>query len=303
MGSRQVRYLRVDVFTDRVLGGNPLAVFPDADGLDPATMQAIAREMNLSETVFCVRPEAAGASTRFRIFTVDRELPLAGHPTVGSVHALASTGRLATDAYGSTTIQVELGVGIVPVRVDARGGVVEHVEMTQRAPRHGPALEDCSLLARAVGVDIEDLAAGLAAEVFDTGIPWLLVPLRSPEAVAALRPDPAACRALSEAAGTDLIHAFARIPDRETPAIRTRHVFFGTVTPGEDPATGSAGGCLGAYADRHGVFGPPGVPLRLVVEQGADIGRPSFLHVIVDGDVVRVGGASVLAGEGWLRID
>jgi trans-2,3-dihydro-3-hydroxyanthranilate isomerase len=300
---RTVRYLRVDVFTDRVFGGNPLAVFPDADGLDTVTMQAIAREMNLSETVFCVRAAADHASVRFRIFTVDRELPLAGHPTVGSVHALASTGRIVVADDGSTTIPVELGVGVVPVRVDARGGAVEHVEMTQRAPRHGPALEDRRLLATALGLGVEGLADGLGAEVVDTGIPWLLVPLRSPEAVAALRPDRAACHALSEAVGTDLIHAFASIPDRETPTIRTRHVFFGTVTPGEDPATGSAAGCLGAYADRHGMFGPPGVSLRLTVEQGADIGRPSLLHVSVDGDRVRVGGASVLAGEGWLRID
>jgi trans-2,3-dihydro-3-hydroxyanthranilate isomerase len=299
--ARTPRYLRVDVFTDRVFGGNPLAVFPEASELDTATMQAIAREMNLSETVFCFPPAAAGAEVRLRIFTVDRELPLAGHPTVGTVHALAATGRVAVAAEGSTVVAVELGVGVIPVRVDVRDGVVTHVEMTQRAPRHGPDIADRQLLAAALGCS--ELATDLPAHVVDTGIPWLLVPLASPAAVAALRPDPAACRELSAEAGTDLLHAFAPVLDRPHETLRTRHVFFGTVTPGEDPATGSAAGCLGAYAARHRVFGKTEGPLRLLVEQGADIGRPSSIHVTVEGDVVRVGGASVLAGEGWLRID
>ncbi|MDA0373065.1 MAG: PhzF family phenazine biosynthesis protein [Planctomycetota bacterium] len=302
MSSREARYLRVDVFTDRVFGGNPLAVFPDADGIDGATMQAIAREMNLSETVFCVRPSAPGASFRFRIFTVDRELPLAGHPTVGSVFALAATGRLAA-TEGSTVVQVELGVGVIPVRVDVRDGDVVHVQMTQRAPRFGPEVVDRELVGAALGVPGDALAPDLPAEVVDTGIPWLLMPLATEEAVASLRPDPAACRELTGVAGTDLMHAFCRAPERPVPTLRTRHVFFGTVTPGEDPATGSAAGCLGAFAARHGLFGDDRAPLTLRVEQGADVGRPSRVDVTVAGDLVEVGGASVLAGEGWLRID
>lgn len=290
------------MFTDRVFGGNPLAVFPDADGIDGATMQAIAREMNLSETVFCVPPSAPGASHRFRIFTVDRELPLAGHPTVGSVFALAATGRIeATE--GSTVVQVELGVGVIPVRVDVREGLVAHVQMTQRAPRFGPEVADRELVAAALGVGAEALAADLPSIVVDTGIPWLLMPLATEEAVVALRPDPAACRELTELAGTDLMHAFCRVPGRAVPTLRTRHVFFGTVTPGEDPATGSAAGCLGAFAARYGLFAAPEEALGLRVEQGADVGRPSRLDVTVSGDRVEVGGASVLAGEGWLRID
>ncbi|MBK8975391.1 MAG: PhzF family phenazine biosynthesis protein [Planctomycetes bacterium] len=297
-------YLRLDVFTDRPFGGNPLAVFPEAAGLSTAAMQTIAREMNLSETVFCLPPAAPGADVRLRIFTVDREVPLAGHPTVGTVFALAETGRLAVADSGGV-VRCELGVGVLPVAVEREPDGARRVTMTQRSPRFGASIDDRGLIAAALGLDEAGLARGGArARVVDTGIPWLLLPLVDSSAVRALRPRPEACRELATRAGTDLIHAFAW---REGAAgeplqVHTRHVWFGTVTPGEDPATGSAAGCLGAHLAEPR-FAKGAAECRVVVAQGAEVGRPSRIDVHVAAGPepsVRVGGRAVLVGGGEL---
>jgi trans-2,3-dihydro-3-hydroxyanthranilate isomerase len=298
-------YLRVDVFTDRPFGGNPLAVFPEAEGLDTATMQAIAREMNLSETVFCSAPTKPQADVRLRIFTVDRELPLAGHPTVGTAFALAASGRFPCSGRDAV-LWCELGAGVLPVELELRDGLPVRTVMTQRRPAFGAVVEDLGLVARALGLPQRALAPGdLPVRVVDTGIPWLLIPIGDLAAIRQLRPDPVLCAQLAERAGTDLIHAFTQDVVDHACTAHARHVWFGTVTPGEDPATGSAAGCLGAYLVGEGVvLASPEATLS--IEQGLEIGRPSRIEVRVTQkagavEVVQVGGRCVLLGEGELR--
>lgn len=299
-------YLRVDVFCDRPFGGNPLAVFPEADELADDTMRLLAREMNLSETVFCLTPTAPQADTRLRIFTVDREVPMAGHPTVGTIFALCESGILDV-GEGETVLQAELGVGVLPIVVRKRDGVVESVTMTQRAPRFGEPFGDVELAARALGLRADQLSPGeLPIRVVDTGIPWLLIPCEDLRAVQRIDPVASACRKLAERTGTDLIHAFTQDVVDPSCAVHTRHVWFGTVTPSEDPATGSAAGCLGSYLVHEQVLlAAPDV--ELTIEQGLEIGRPSRIRVRVatsKGRIneVQVGGTAVLMGGGEIRV-
>lgn len=301
------RYHRVDVFTDRPLCGNPLAVFADGRGLSAQQMQALAREMNLSESVFCLPPTVAGAHTKLRIFTVDRELPLAGHPVVGTHHVLASTGALAV-SDGRNEIKAELGAGVLPVVIEVSEGRVGTVFMTQRPPKFGAAVMDRNVLARALGLSPDQVDVGeLPARVVDTGLPWFLVPVRDLKALRALRPDPWACAELAGQVGTDLFHAFTQDTDDPACAVRARHVFFGTATPGEDPVTGSAIGCIASFLVKEGVvLAAPEVELR--VEQGQEIGRPGMVTARIavrSGEIVRVqvGGAAVHIGDGEVRLD
>jgi trans-2,3-dihydro-3-hydroxyanthranilate isomerase len=300
------RYHRVDVFTDQPLCGNPLAVFPDARGLEDRTMQAIAREMNLSETVFCLPPQAHGATTRLRIFTVDREVPLAGHPVVGTHHVLASTGALELKD-GRNQLRTELGAGVLPVEIVVVQGRVETVFMTQRAPGFGEEFDDRRLLARALGLDRNVLAVGeLPARVVDTGLPWLLVPVQDLRSLSAVQPDPAACNEVAQRVGTDLVHAFTLDTGDPDCTARTRHVWWGRATPGEDPVTGSAIGCLSAYLVAEGVL-LAAPEAQFTVEQGMEVGRPGKVTARVamrGGKVasVQVGGTAVHVGDGelWL---
>jgi trans-2,3-dihydro-3-hydroxyanthranilate isomerase len=300
------RYHRVDVFTDRPLCGNPLAVFADGRNLSPQQMQALAREMNLSETVFCL-PPTASAHTRLRIFTVDREVPLAGHPVVGTHFVLASTGALPLQE-GSNEITTELGAGVLPVAIEMHGGRPGSVFMTQRPPKFGAKVTDRAVLAKALGLQPDQLAVGeLPARVVDTGLPWFLVPVRDLKALRALRPDPWACSQLATEVGTDLFHAFTQDTDDPTCAVHTRHVWFGTATPGEDPVTGSAIGCLASFlVDEGVVLASPEAEFR--VEQGSEVGRPGMVTARIGmrgGEIARVqvGGTAVHIGDGEVWLD
>ena len=303
---RTYRYHRVDVFTDQPLTGNPLAVFPDARGLDTDEMLAIAREMNLSETVFCLPPSNSASDIRLRIFTIDRELPLAGHPVVGTHFVLAATGRY-TLAEPVTIVRTELLAGIFPAEVLVEAGLPKAVVMTQRTPCFAPTLQDLRLVAEALGLRNDQVGPGdLPARVVDTGVPWLVVPVVDLRALAAISPDPALCRRLSEIAGTDLIYAFTLDTNDQSAAARARHVWFGNATPGEDPVTGSAAGCLASYLVFQGVLlAAPKV--EVLIEQGVEVGRRGLVSAFVDAvgtrvERVRVGGSAVHVGDGELRI-
>lgn len=303
---RAYRYLRVDVFTDRVFGGNPLAVFPTAQGLSTEAMQQLAKELNLSETTFVLPATKPGAAARVRIFTIDRELPLAGHPVVGTAFALASTGGIAV-REGQNRIQLELGSGVLPVDIEVREGKVQSVVMTQRPPTFGPVLSDARRLAAALSLapDQIDLDT-LSARVVDTGIPWLLIPVKDRRALAAVRADAKLCAALAREVGTDLFHAFTLDSVDPDCAVSTRHVWWGTVTPGEDPVTGSAIGCIASFLVGEGVI-LASPEARFSIEQGSSVGRPGKVHARIGaagGKVtcVQIGGAAVHVGTGeiWL---
>jgi trans-2,3-dihydro-3-hydroxyanthranilate isomerase len=300
-----LRYHRVDVFTDHAFGGNPLAVFPAADEIDARTMQRIAREMNLSETVFCLRPTSPDAVVRLRIFTVDRELPLAGHPVVGTHFVLAQTGRYKLHD-GVNVVRGQLEVGVLPVEIVVEGNTVRDVLMTQRTPAFAPVIKDIDLVAQSLGVPADELSPGdLPVRLVDTGVPWLIIPLRDLPALRKLSPDFRACTELAQRAGAETFYAFTQETEDPSCAVRARHVWFGRVTPGEDPVTGSAAGCLASYLVHEGVLlAAPTAEVR--IEQGVEVGRGGVVDAFIDVEAsrikrVRVGGRAVHVGDGELR--
>lgn len=300
---RDYKYLHLDVFTDTPFEGNQLAVFPDGRGLEPATMQAIAKEMNFSETTFILPAEDKG-DVRMRIFTPDAELPMAGHPTVGSTFALA---HLGTIARGRPEFVFELGVGPTPVALEWGDSGLSFAWMTQQRPLFGRAPDELTDLAAALGLEAGDLADGPPPQEVSCGLPFFFVRLATRRAV--------------DAAGVDR-RALARFYDRHR--VRELPIFIFTTEGGaptatcysrmfapglgvtEDPATGSASGPLGCYLVHHGVL-TPDEGGRIVSLQGRKMGRPSWIHIDIgtaDGAInrVRVGGRSVVVGEGTLRV-
>ena len=304
--SRQVRFIQADVFTDRPFSGNPLAIVPDASGLSTEEMQAIAREMNLSETTFVLPAENPTAAFRLRIFTPVAELPLAGHPVVGTCFILAQRGRLELND-GTNRIFQECGAGILPVDIHVREGHIVRVYMTQSQPQFLKSTDDRALLASAVGLDEDRLLPdGLPAQVVSTALPQLMVPAQGLKDLEKIVIDPAALRTVFETLETKCFMIFTRQTVHPNSTVHAR-MFAPTLGVPEDPATGSASGALGAYLVRHRVM-PAHSTTHLIVEQGYEMGRPSTIYVEVDqgpdGDPgeVRVGGQAVEVAEGVLKL-
>lgn len=294
-GSRRLAMAQWDVFSSRPLEGNSLALFFDARGLDDAKMQAIAREMNLSETTFIFPRDKSvedERGVRVRIFTVQEELPFAGHPTLGTAFALRG-------GSGASQITLDLNVGKVPVQFDDAAGQPAFGEMRQMDPVFG-AQHDRGAVARAIGLRLEDFDASLPIETVSTGVPFTITPLKSLAVIRNLRID---IHGVSEYA--QLTNAkFFYFVSRETvdPAARlhARMLFYNT----EDPATGSAAGCAAAWMVAHGVVRPDE---RVLIEQGLEMQRPSriFVRASQNGNRVvnvRVGGnaVEVMRGEVFL---
>jgi trans-2,3-dihydro-3-hydroxyanthranilate isomerase len=301
---RSYRYLHYDVFTDRLFGGNQLAVLLDARGLATETMQAIACEMNFSETTFVLPPERPDTDTRMRIFTPAAELPMAGHPTIGSTFALARAGVIEP---GRERFVFGLGVGPTPVKLTWTGSELAFAWMAQRNPVFGDPIADAAAAARLLALRDDDVMGRLPVQEVSCGVPFVFVPLATRAAV-----DRAATtlerweefRALAplEAHGVFLFSVEPG-PDGATMYSRMFAPEFGIV---EDPATGSAGGPLGCYCVRHGLV-PAERAAAMVSLQGAKMGRPSYVHISIGTEnsaitSVRVGGESVLAGEGTLYV-
>jgi trans-2,3-dihydro-3-hydroxyanthranilate isomerase len=305
---KDYRFIQVDVFTGRPFGGNPLAVFPEAEGLTQVEMQCLAREMNLSETTFVLPPRTPGADFRVRIFTPVRELPFAGHPVVGTHWVLAYLGRVVL-REPVTQVRFELGVGVLPADLYVSLGRVERVVMTQDRPAFLAVLNnlaDLNYLADGLGLPLPAITeTGLPVQVVSTGVPQLMVPVRSlaeAQALDAGRLNIAALERACRAAGTECVLVFTRETECRASSVHVR-VFAPLLGVPEDPATGSANGALGAYLVHHRAV-PVAEPTTFIVsEQGAEVGRPSTLYVEVDlsgVDVtgVRVGGEVMLVAEG-----
>lgn len=300
------RYLTADVFTDTIFGGNQLAIFPDATGIREDHLLPIAREFNYSETTFVYPPRDAAHTRRVRIFTPGGEVPFAGHPTVGTAHALAATGAIPLEARGDTRIVLEEEVGPVPVRIRTEGGAPVFAQLSvAKLPEIGPPPPPRMVLADILGLEDEDLlGAEWLPQGVSCGLPFLFVPLRSRAAVARARINLAPWEKHLANAWASMIFVFARDAERPGSDIRARMFAPGISVP-EDPATGSAcaalGGYLAARDDRQDGL------LRWVVEQGFEMGRPSILEVEADrsgGEVtgIRVGGSTVMVSEGTMRI-
>jgi trans-2,3-dihydro-3-hydroxyanthranilate isomerase len=300
---RSYRFLQLDVFTGSLFGGNQLAVFPDGRGLPPETMQAIATEMNFSETTFVLPPEQPGTDFRLRIFTPGSELPMAGHPTIGSAFALARIGAIAP---GTPQITFALGVGPTPVTLTWKDRELGFAWMTQSLPVFSEPIANRADAAAALGVpDSAVGGTGLPVQVVSCGLPYVLVPLTTRSAVdnAVINRD-ALDRFLHQV-GVDSVFLFTSERGSDKATIYSR-MFAPLIGVHEDAATGSASGPAGCYLVRHKVVSAAKAGAMLSL-QGVKMGRPSYVHIAIGVDgteirSVRVGGESVLAGEGTLYI-
>jgi trans-2,3-dihydro-3-hydroxyanthranilate isomerase len=305
MTKRSYRYLHLDVFTDHTFGGNQLAVFTSPQGLSTEEMQAITREMNFSECTFVFPPESGGTDHRVRIFTPGKELPMAGHPTIGTAFALAEE-RIVSP--GQARVVFGEGVGPVPVDLVWEGGQLSFAWMTQLRPTFGRRAAAIEVVAAALGVEPAAIrSTGVPVQEVSCGVPFLMVPLATRASVDAASLDRAGVDRLRGAAGPGAteVFLFSTEPAGDSATAYSR-MFAPGLGVAEDPATGAASGPLGSYLVRHGLV-PPSAADRIVSLQGVKMGRPSRIHIAIDvegGEItrVRVGGQSVLVGEGTIRI-
>lgn len=304
------RFLQLDVFTDHAFSGNPLAVFPEANGLSDEVMMNIAREMNLSETVFVLESEQPEVLRRLRIFTPTREIPFAGHPVVGTWNALAREGvvPLPEGGNGWQRIHHEVGIGVLPVDIEFKDGQPLQVVMTQSKFEILDDIDDGhdqAEIARALGLAREDLDESLPIQVITTGLSCMAVPIRSLADLRSCRMNAALLAEIYTRKGATGCHAFTR-ETIEIGASRAHARFFAPADNiAEDPATGSACGALGAYLIHHGALSlePEDNRYKFVIEQGDFIHRPSRINLDVKGtaqavEEVKVGGPSVLVARG-----
>jgi trans-2,3-dihydro-3-hydroxyanthranilate isomerase len=294
------RFLQYDVFTERPLTGNQLAVFFDTDGLTTETMAAMTRETNFSEATFVFRPEQAGTDVRLRIFGRGGEMPFAGHPVIGSTFALADDGVIAA---GTKTFTFGLNIGPTLVELEWRDGRLAFAWMTQQPPAFGPTLQDTARLAAAYGLPADAVHPDAPVQEVNCGSAFFMFALRTRAAVDQAALDSRALAAVFEAANVARrgVFVFTTEPGADGATVYSR-----MIGAAEDPATGSASGPLGAYLVRYGL-----VPLdkagTIVSAQGVKMNRPSRIHIRIDAETperitrVRVGGTSVLVGEGRLR--
>lgn len=295
------RYLRLDVFTERPLAGNQLAVILDAEGLDAEVMQQIANEFSLPETTFVLPPTSANSDFRVRIFTPDRELPMAGHPTVGTAFALADAGKLVP---GADKTVFELGIGPTRVLLEWESEHLSAAWMSQPAPEFGPCFETRSIIAEILGIGEVDVVKSMPAQVISSGVPFLFVPLVSRSAVdgAVLNRTKLieACQSMGLPEMPVYIFTLEKGND---PATTYSRMFAPVLGIQEDPATGGASGPLGAWLVRYGAV-ESSEAKKMVNIQGVRMNRPGRIYMSVDqaSESILVGGASVFLGEGWLHL-
>lgn len=305
--SRSLKFYQADVFTSQPFGGNPVAVFPDADGLTDDELQQIAREMNLSETVFVFPPTDPAAVARLRIFTPTQEIPFAGHPVLGTFYVLAQLGRISTQEPVTPVVQ-ECNIGLFPVELHAEQSRVVRVVMSQPKPEFlDPidAVDDVYLIGGALSLPKHVIAdTKWPLQVVSTGLPVLIVPVRTLTAVRSINPDASAIINVCERFGANGIMVFTTVTVESFASVHAR-MFAPKIGILEDPATGSAGGALGAYLVQNGVV-EVGPTTDILIEQGYEIDRPSRILVQVESDDdviqgVKVGGHCVMVVEGTLK--
>ena len=290
--ARKFAFTQFDVFTSRPLEGNPLAVVHDASGLSDGEMQSIAREMNLSETTFIFPREASierERGIRVRIFTVQEELPFAGHPTLGTAFFLRGNS-------GVPEIKLDLNVGTIPVRFEERGDEPVFGEMTQRDPEFGTT-HDPQTIANVTGVALEDIDLSFPIQTVSTGTPFTMLPIRNLEAMSRLELKHRESSEYLRKSDGRFLFSVTRETVDSSARLHARMLFYN----GEDPATGSASGCCAAWMVQHGIARPDE---RVMIEQGVEMRRPSriFVRASRNNDRVvnvRVGGnvVEVLRGE------
>src|SRR6476646_414767 len=264
---RRFPFLQLDVFSSRPFEGNSLAVFPDGRGLSDLDMQALARENNLSETTFVLPRDPSverERGVRVRIFTVEEELPFAGHPTLGTAFALRGNS-------GCSELALELNVGKVPVRFEHCDGRPDFGEMTQTDPMFG-SIHEREAVARATGLRVQDFDSSLPIQTVSTGLPFTVAPLRSLATIQNLQLNLREASEYLEKSGGKFFYCGTRETVDVKAGLHARMLFYN----GEDPATGSAAGCAAAWMLAHGVAE---ADQRVLIEQGIEMQRPSRIFV------------------------
>jgi trans-2,3-dihydro-3-hydroxyanthranilate isomerase len=305
MPDGRYRFYTADVFTNQKFSGNPLAVFPDAEGLSTPEMQRIANEFNLSETVFVLPPQEAGHTKRLRIFTPHHELPFAGHPTVGTAVVLASTGVIACDATATSAI-FEEGIGPIPITIRTAAGRATYAQFSvAQLPTFGPPAPPPEAVAAALSLTVDDLALHTTPiQTASCGVPFMYVPVRHLKAVERIRVNQTAFNQLPKSEWTSQLYVYTRetvTPDADVHA----RMFAPALGVGEDPATGSAASSLAGVLALTAT--PSSGTLRWRIEQGFEMQRPSLIDVeadMQDGviNAVRVGGQAVLISQGEMFV-
>ncbi len=304
--TRSLPFYKADVFAEEPFGGNPVAVIPDATDLTEREFQQIAREMNLSETVFVVPPTDPAAIVKLRIFTPTQEIPFAGHPVIGTFFVLSSLQKFPL-TQPVTRYVFECNIGLFPVELHVVDGQVDGAMMTQPKPQFlgtVESIQDLYEISRALGVNKTAITeTHLPIEVVSTGLPVAIVPVRTLTAVKSIRADPAGTKEICDKLGASGIMVFTTVTVEEWADVHTR-MFAAPIGIWEDPATGSASGALGAYLVKNGVV-DVGPTTEVFMEQGYEIDRPSRITVQVFSDddaiqEVKVGGQAVMVAEGKL---
>ncbi|WP_456275762.1 PhzF family phenazine biosynthesis protein [Bacillus sp. AK128] len=304
---KKLSYILLDVFTTTPFGGNQLAIFLNGEGLSSADMQTIAKELNLSESVFLFPPTSERPHYKLRIFTPSMELPFAGHPTIGTAFLLGEKKMVSRNEEGLTTIVVEENIGEVPLHLYTKNGKMVKAEMIQPTPKVLAEMTDKQAVSRLLSLNEEDLHQSLPIQTVSAGIPFLFIPIKNLEAMKKiqLRMD-----VWQELFSNDenKQHIFAFSLETESPEAHVHsRMFAPAMGISEDPATGSASGPLGYYLVANQVFEPADNQVTIISEQGMEMGRPSRIEITVkfqQGMVskVLVGGSALIIGEGTLFI-
>ena len=295
----ELHYHLLDVFTSEPFGGNPLAVFPNADGIDTATMGRIANELNLSETTFIQSPKNPASDCTVRIFTPKREIPMAGHPTIGTAYAILKNGILKPKH--ASHLLLDEGVGQIKVDIDETNATSLKLMMNQPKPTFFECL-DKATIASTLSLQTEEIDSDLPVQIVSCGMPFIIVPLKSMESVkrAVPRPDLMSLKLADQRSQEILIYSKETVRPESDLHCRMFAPRFGVP---EDPATGSAHGPLGSYLFKHDQFRAG----KLTSEQGYEMGRESEIILEIRGNEneitnVIVGGNSVEMGSGSIRI-
>lgn len=294
----------LDVFTDTLYGGNQLAVFPDARDIPEESMQSIAKEFNLSETTFVLPPENKNNDFKVRIFTPAQELPMAGHPTIGTAFIMARKVRFDESA-SHFTMNLEEKVGLIPVNLEVEDGVPSLVTMTQPQPKFSDPVGTIEMWAELLSLSVEDIDTGSPIQTVSCGVPYLIIPVKSLAAMESIDFRVDVWKRIRKELNPGFVYAYTL----ETVDNHDVHGRMFAPDTGilEDAATGSANGPLGAYLVKHGIISR-GEQTKIVSEQGYEMERKSLLYLNItkqDNEItkVEVGGHCVIVGKGEIYLD
>lgn len=300
---RKLNYHLVDVFTNEMFGGNQLAVFTDCENLPASYMQKIAKELNLAESTFVLPPKDSSHDHWVRIFTPATELPMAGHPTVGTAFVLVQQDASLGE---SQQLRFMEGVGVIPVHVQIDNGATSLITMQQPLPEFGSHFTDRQLMADILSLKIDAIDPNTPCEVVSTGLPFLFVPITSLDEIRRIRLRLDLWEQALKGFEAPQIFVFTQETERADSTVHSR-MFAPALGIMEDPATGSASGPLGSYLVKHGLVSVEDAT-EIVSEQGFEMGRPSIIRISISQENnqisrVTVGGECVAVGAGYINLN